>query len=82
MKVLVTGGSGFIGKRLIKALIKSDYQVRLLLSRNRSIRTENHHLGIVECDLLNTNFNLTKVLDDCSVVFNCVGELHDETLMY
>ena len=41
----------------------------------------NAAVEIIQCDLLDANFALEKLIDGCSVVFNCVGELHNEALM-
>ena len=52
-KVLVTGGSGFIGSRLIKKLVDLDYQVTAILRKT----SKREHLplddiDVVEIDLL------------------------------
>lgn len=80
MKVLVTGGSGFIGSKLVKAVIEAGYKVRLL-SRRDVKQFQSHCIEIIRCDLLDSNYDLEHVVDGCAVIFNCVGELHDETLM-
>jgi len=83
VKVLVIGGTGFIGARLVKLLTKNGYYVRIL-TRNSSLigqYADNDYIEIMQCDLLDSTFVLENVIDDCSVVFNCVGELHNESLM-
>ena len=83
MKVLVIGGTGFIGSRLVKLLSKNGYYVRVL-SRTRSLiglNANNDYIEVTQCDLLDSSFELEKVIVDCSVVFNCVGELHNESIM-
>lgn len=80
MKVLVTGGSGFIGTKLVKALLVAGYEVRLL-SRSDIKQSESDNVEIIQCDLLDSSFDFEKVIKDCSVIFNCVGELHNKDLM-
>lgn len=80
MKVLVTGGSGFIGTKLVEVLYDAGYEVRLL-SRSDAEQLKIDRIEMIRCDLLDSNFDLRTVIDDCAVVFNCVGELHNEDLM-
>lgn len=82
MKVLVTGGAGFIGARLVDALCSAGYSVRVLSRKpSLSIASQTSALEIVQGDLLDESCDLTKFVQGCSVVFNCAGELHDESLM-
>ena len=82
MKVLVTGGSGFIGARLVDALCEKGYKV-FVLSRKRPGKFEciNSAVEIIQCDLLDASSDLERLVADCLVVFNCAGELHNEALM-
>jgi nucleoside-diphosphate-sugar epimerase len=83
MKVLVIGGSGFIGSRLVKVLCKAGHQVRILSRKTHvPIAKTNASIEIMQCDLLDANFKLEKVVAGCSVVFNCAGELSNEDLMH
>ncbi len=74
MKILVTGGTGFIGSHLTERLVKEGYDVRVLV-RNKS--RKNEALGLLEKlgveiffgDLLDTN-SLKKAVNNVSVVFH------------
>lgn len=45
MKVLVTGGTGFVGSHTAKALIDAGHQVRLLVRSKRKAKAVFHNLG-------------------------------------
>lgn len=82
MKVLLIGASGFIGKRLCRLLLESGYEVRTLSRRKRpDVYACNSRIEWLQLDLLDCNCDLDVAVKNCSVVFNCAGELHNETLM-
>ncbi|MDC0470438.1 NAD-dependent epimerase/dehydratase family protein [Candidatus Pseudothioglobus singularis] len=65
----VTGGSGFIGQRLVVALKQSDNEIRFL-SRKRQFE------NVVVCDL-QSNFIPNNALDGVDTVFHLAGFAHD-----
>ena len=73
MKILVTGGSGFLGKALIKALLKKNYEVK---SFNRREDPELKALNIesIQGDLsdLDAVMNATK---GCSAIFHTAAKV-------
>ncbi len=80
MKVLVAGASGFIGSLLTKKLVKSGFNVCVL---TRSLnKTFPNGVKVVIGDLCSSNLNLSGVIDDCDVIFNCAGEINDTKKMY
>lgn len=82
MKVLLTGGTGFIGSKLVLALSDAGYQIRMCSRKvPAAFRHSNPLIEIMQCDLLDSDFELEKVVEGCSVVFNCAGELLNEHLM-
>lgn len=66
MKVLVTGGSGFIGQYLVKELIRNDYRVRIL---SRGIYSQKKDVEIVNGDITNPE-TLPQALDGVDAVFH------------
>jgi farnesol dehydrogenase len=53
MRIFLTGGTGYIGSRLVPALLESGHEVRLLVRRGRSLPLPAHPLLVpVEGDLL------------------------------
>ncbi len=84
MKVLVTGGAGFIGHRLVQALLQAGHHVRLITRKEHAAEAFLAHDGSLEAirlDLLRFKESDTDVFAGCDVVFNCAGEVRDESLM-
>ena len=79
MIALVTGGTGFIGKKLVDALSRLDYRVRVI--SRRKFNEETKFVEVVEGDLLSESFPFAEALKDCALVFNCAGEIRDENKM-
>jgi len=73
MKVLVTGGTGFIGMALVKHLIRSGHNVRLL-ARNKTNKflPAGSDVEIVEGDIISSD-DVSRAVKGCSVVFNVAG---------
>lgn len=79
MKVLVTGGSGFIGEQLIKKLLVQGFSVQVLTRNiNKKFPAGVRVLG---GDLTDSYCDLSKIADGCDVVFNCAGEVLDDRKM-
>jgi len=75
--VAVTGASGFIGKRLVKALVGEGHKVRILSRRNLCMEN-------VECfcgDLINPEIQLDTFLDGVDILFHCAGEIVNKSQM-
>jgi uncharacterized protein YbjT (DUF2867 family) len=72
--ILVTGGTGFIGKNLIRALVESGKRVRVLLKPSRI--TPNFPKGIsvdVAVSSLTDEKNLRAAMKDVDVIFHLAG---------
>lgn len=81
MRVAITGGTGFIGKKLVAHLIGRGYTVRLL-TRNSNILNNSSLLEVHECDLLTAGVNeLSTMLDGVDVLYHCAGQLKDPLTM-
>ena len=78
MIIAITGGGGFIGKKLVDRHIQQGDQVRLL-SRKSPLRSVNvqYFLG----DLSSLNVDLSSFLDNVDILYHCAGEINDESLM-
>ena len=78
MIVAITGGTGFIGKKLVESLVRRGDTIRLL-TRHGSITTENpSSVVIYECDLVTVETNkLSTLLDGVDVLYHCAGQLTD-----
>ncbi|HNX68151.1 MAG TPA: SDR family oxidoreductase, partial [Candidatus Omnitrophota bacterium] len=70
MKVLVTGGTGFIGSTLVRHLIAAGHQVRVLVrQRKDSFLLENLNIEVVNGDVTHIQ-SVEKAVQGCDVVFN------------
>jgi nucleoside-diphosphate-sugar epimerase len=73
MKIVVIGGSGFIGSQLVKNLINSGHQVQIFDKNNSSMFSELVTIGDVR------DFDkLKNVLKGVDVVFNLAAEHRDD----
>lgn len=73
MKVLVTGGTGFIGSHLIERLVQEGHQVRnVAKDRLNSVFLESLGIEMVLGDL-NDGMNLGAMLEDVEVVYHLAG---------
>jgi len=75
MKAFVTGGSGFVGSKLISALISRGWSVNAL-TRSKSSKEIITTLGAISFpgDILDVD-SLVSAMDSCDVAFHCAGLL-------
>ena len=82
MKVLVLGGTGFIGARLVNKLREVGYHVRVITRKENCTKAINDEsVEYIVCDILNHASVSENYVNGCSVVFNCAGEIHNKELM-
>lgn len=73
MKVLVTGGTGFIGSRLVERLVQQGHQVRLVAKdRWNSVFLESLKVELVLGDL-NDGMNVDEIVGDAECVYHLAG---------
>ena len=77
--VCVTGANGFIGKKLVEELIKTECTVRIL-TRKKQIKFHNN-VEVFTGDLTDGNFSIKEFIKNCDILYNCAGEINNETLM-
>jgi len=73
MKIAITGGTGFIGRRLIKSLSLFDHSINALSRRIISADISNSNVIWLQGELSDRTA-LEKLVSGCSVVVNCAGE--------
>nr|WP_298138150.1 NAD-dependent epimerase/dehydratase family protein [uncultured Pseudomonas sp.] len=78
-KVLVTGGNGFIGRRLVNALCLRGDQVRIVSRRAQSCFSKN--VEVIQGDLTANDFSFDGLLEGCTLVYHCAGEIQNQALM-
>ncbi|MDQ6771176.1 MAG: NAD-dependent epimerase/dehydratase family protein [Gemmatimonadota bacterium] len=79
MKILVTGGGGFIGRRLVDVLAGDGHHVSVL-SRGPA-RPLPPRVRLIHADLASEDCPLDALLQGCEVVFHCAGETRNVALM-
>ncbi len=77
--ICVTGGNGFIGKKLIEELSKTRCRVKILTRKKDSNFSNNSEIFIG--DLTDPNLSLTNFIKDCDILFHCAGEVSNEAQM-
>lgn len=81
MIVAVTGGTGFIGKRLVKRLVEQGNVVRVL-TRQPLALGKSPLLEVYECDLLTARVkDLATMLQGVDTFYHCAGQLKDSHMM-
>lgn len=78
--VLVTGASGFIGRALVRHLLATGHQVRVL-TRRPSDTVFPAEVVRIQGDLLEPDALPPGLLDDVDVLFHCAGEIADTSRM-
>ena len=82
MIVGVTGGTGFIGRRLVGRLVSVGHAVRVLTRRCPCEYSWLNGVEPVVGDLLNGCSVLRRFTADLDVLYHCAGEVSDESRMY
>ena len=70
--ILVTGGSGFIGSHLVKALAKDGHNIKVLSRRlqPKTLESINGNIEIIQFDFKSDLAILNEVLEDCDLVYH------------
>ena len=76
----VSGGSGFVGKRLVEQLVSEGFLVRVL-THNRK-RSFPDGVEIFYTDLTSTTCNLKGFFSGCDVFFHCAGDIQNPMRMH
>jgi len=75
MTILVTGASGFLGKKIVNSLIDQNKKVRILVRKNSN-------LSNIDCSKVEINIgditeksSLRGLMDDVEIVYHCAAKL-------
>lgn len=80
MRVAITGGTGFIGRRLVMFHLERGDRVRLL-SRRQATGFEGR-ADIFRANLADPNADLRSFVEGSDVLYHCAGHLTDESHMH
>lgn len=75
MRALVTGASGFIGRRLVDALCETDAPVKVLVRQAHNFY-DNHSIVPIVADLSETASTNHRLCEDVDTVFHLAGYAH------
>lgn len=78
--VCLTGASGFVGSELLKRLLEEGFLVRVLTRKRKSIFPK--EVEVFFGDLTTKAFKFDSFFSNCSLFFNCAGEIHNSKIMY
>lgn len=76
--VALTGGTGFIGSRILQSLLSNGYFVRLLVRNPSKIHTDNQNIELI-CGDLHNRYTLKQLTDNISTVIHCAGRVRGTT---
>src|ERR1700686_4824275 len=77
-RILVTGGTGFVGRSLVNKLVAGGLSVRIL-SRSGT-NSEHPNISMCRGDLTSRK-DLSAAIHGCKVVFHCAAEKTNEDVM-
>ena len=81
--ILLTGASGFVGKTLIKYLIKLNFNIKIITRGEKNDKNDkNDKITYINIDLLNKETNFKEIIQSTSIFINCAGEINNEEKMY
>ena len=73
MKILVTGGTGFLGRALTKKLRKANYDINVVSRRAPDKKNTIDGVAYHQCDLSRETLS-REVMKDVSVVFHAAAK--------
>lgn len=78
MLAVVTGGTGFVGQKLVARLIERGDTVRVISRRSHSIIGKGNSPRYIQCDLSIANTSeLSAYIDGADILFHCAGQLRN-----
>ena len=82
-KILVAGGTGFIGSNLISELISNGNEIVSLSKKSQGIRNQNKNINFIFHDLTKPiDKNLRKHISNVDYIVNCSGYIDHRDFKY
>ena len=82
MIVGITGATGFIGKALMHECVKRGFETRVLTRSKSKLHLIPSSVRVFFGDLIDENYNPSNFVNNLDVLYNCAGEINDESKMY
>jgi len=79
INILITGGSGFIGKRLVKALVKKGHAITVISRKGQVEFSKN--VKVIKADLMSEDCHFEQIVENSDVIFHCAGDIHNKEVM-
>lgn len=80
MIVAITGGNGFIGRRLVARCLAAGHEVRLLTRKSVSLNPKG--IRYFQGDLCRPDASLMRFVEGADCLFHCAGEVRDTSKMH
>jgi len=79
MNIFITGGSGFIGRKLVEVLRNKGHSVKMLSRHpaSKALPGVQEVLG----DLSSALCPFDQLVEDCEIIFHCAGEIRNTEMM-
>lgn len=81
MKIGITGATGYIGNKLLDALLKEGHRVTVLARKESRITSTSENLKIVIGDLSGKLGCLEELVQDIDILFHCAAETRNNAIM-
>ncbi len=81
MIIAVTGGTGFIGRRIVQRHLDAGDTVRLLTRRSSDEIRVGGSIGLFTADLADEKADFRPFVDGADILYHCAGEIRDPSRM-
>ena len=83
MIIAVTGGTGFIGKKLVSKLVSQGNIVKLLTRSSHHAHVLPPSVEVINCDLVHADVSqLVRILEGVDVLYHCAGQISNASEMH
>ena len=79
MKIFVTGATGFLGKALVKALLKEGHQVKVLVRNQERLKELKSKVEVVHADL-GDKADMAEAVKGVDIIFHLAAIIHEVSI--
>lgn len=80
-RVAITGGTGFVGRHLVRECLREGWKVRVLSRNVRKARQISDEIEVFVGDLADGGTDLAGFVGERDALIHCAGEIRDESKM-